>query len=117
MGKHKKNSPNVVKVDLSDSDFGKKKVLPVIVGHLSRDGRRVEQTIHKISTPQQNVVHPPVFNPSPAIDETWDDAWDGAWDYAFHDNGDATAEPNGPEPVCPYFLSFLFTPNTTIRHR
>jgi len=95
MGKRKKNSQNVVKVDLSDTAFGKGKL---IVGHSSKDGRRVEQKVHRIPAPQQNLP-PPTFNPSPVIGGTWDDAWDDA----FADAGD---ELNGPESVRRYFLSF-----------
>jgi len=55
------------------------------------------------SQPPPKNLPPPTFDPSPVIDGTWDDAWDDAWDYAFADTGD---EPNGPESVRPYFLSF-----------
>jgi len=107
MGKRKKNSQNVVKVDLSDTDFGKRTLLPVVIMHSSKDGCRVEQTVHRIPTLQQNLP-PPTFNPSPVVNDAWDDAWDDAWYYAFPDDGDATVKPNGAEPVRPYFLSFIF---------
>lgn len=43
-------------------------VLPVVVQQASRDGRRVEQTIHKIPKPQD----PPLstFSPSPVYETT-----------------------------------------------
>lgn len=67
MGKRKKQPQNIVKLDLDDCAFGKGEILPVRVQHSSKDGRRVEQTFHKISAPP---VNPPLptFNPSLAFE-------------------------------------------------
>lgn len=107
MGKRKKNTQNVVKIDLNDTNFGKTKLLAVVVRQVSKDGRRVDQTVHRIPTSQQNPP-PPTFSPSPVVDDTWDNAWDSAWDHAFPDDDDdvTQGEANGPEPVRLYSLSF-----------
>ena len=65
MGKRKK-ATNVVKIDLGDI-FKKEEALPVLVQHLSKDHRQIEQTVHNIPVlqpsqpPQPN---PLSFNPS-----------------------------------------------------
>lgn len=65
MGKRKKVN-NVVKVDVTDYAFPKGEILPVLVQHASRDGRRFEQVLHQVPTPRQ-LQTPPTFNPSPAF--------------------------------------------------
>ena len=71
MGKRKKNAQNVVKVDLGDLIFTKSEPLPVLVQNLSKDGRRIKQTIHQIPAPQLN---PPslTFDPCPVFAEDED---------------------------------------------
>lgn len=66
MGKRKKAN-NVVKVDLGGLGFGKAEVLPVLIQQSSKDGRRVERTVHHVAKPQQDPL-PPAFVPSPVID-------------------------------------------------
>jgi len=115
MGKRKKNSQNVVKLDLSDTNLGKRKVFPVIVGHSSKDGRRAGQTVHQIPTSEQTIL-PPTFDPSPVVNNTWDESWDDAWDNAFPEADDTTGEPNSQEPVRPCFISlqFALTPHSIV---
>ena len=90
MGKRKRNVLNVVKVELSDLALGTKTILPVVVQHSSRDGRRIEQAIHQISTPQQDSP-PPTFNPSPVVDDMQD--------LAPRELREEMDEPNGPGRV------------------
>ena len=68
MGKRKKVS-NVVKVDVTEYAFRKGEVLPVLVQHSSKDGRRIEQARHNVPTPRKHQP-PPTFNPSPALSDT-----------------------------------------------
>ena len=68
MGKRKKNAQNVVKVDLGDYNFRKSEALPVLVQNLSKDGRRIEQTIHQIPTLQPKPP-PLAFDPCPVVEE------------------------------------------------
>ena len=67
MGKRKRQAPNVVKVDLRDVTFKKSDMLPVLVQNLSKDGRRIEQTVHKIPAPRPTRPNPSplVFDPPP----------------------------------------------------
>jgi len=83
MGKRKK-APNVVKIDIGE--LGKTEVLPVLVQHSSKDGRRVERTMHQVPTPWQNLP-PSTFDPSPVLEDT----------HAFSD--EPMGEPNGSERV------------------
>lgn len=68
MKNHKKRALNVVKVDLGELAIKKSKTLPVIVQHLSKDGRRIEQTVHEIPAPQPNPLLL-AFDPSPVVPE------------------------------------------------
>ena len=95
MGKRKKLSQNVVKVELEDIRFRKDKILPVIVKQSSKDGRRVEQTVYQVPTPKH--INPPTFDPSPAVGDDWG--------CVFPDIDDPTDGLDGPESVCSYSLS------------
>jgi hypothetical protein len=66
MGKCKKPR-NVVKVDFEGETFGGGVALPILVQQSSKDGRHVEQTIHKISAPRAKIPLP-TFDPSPAYE-------------------------------------------------
>ena len=78
MGKRKKVK-NVVKVDVTDYAFPKGEILPVLVQHASRDGRRFEQVLHQVPTPRQ-LQTPPTFNPSPAFNAVGTHTGgEGAW--------------------------------------
>ena len=99
-GKRKRKPQNVVKVDLSDAMFRKGEVLPVVVKHSSRDGRRVEQTVHQVPTPRQSLV-PPTFDPSPAVRDDWD--------CEFPDTSNPTGELDGPDAVSSH--SFPYNPS------
>ena len=67
MGKRKRQAPNVVKVNLRDVTFKKSDMLPVLVQNLSKDGRRIKQTVYKIPAPQPTRPNPSplVFDPPP----------------------------------------------------
>ena len=95
-GKRKKKPQNIVKVDLSDTPFKKREVLPVVVAQSSKDGRRIAQRVHNVPNPQQPPLHPN-FNPSPVVGS--------AWDCVEHDTAIPTGQPDGPDPVSPHFLS------------
>ena len=103
MGKRKNKLRNLVKVDLEEYE------LPVLVQQSSRDGRRVEKTIHKVPVPRANPprpranpppprANPPplTFDPSPMFEDTQD---------ASPDAQDPGGEPTGAERVRPRFLS------------
>ena len=96
MGKRKK-VPNVVKVDIGDCGFKKGEILPLLVQHSSKDGRRVGQTVHKIPTPRQNPP-PSTFDPSPVPEDIRD--------YAFPDVGEPIGELAGSEHVSSCFFVF-----------
>ena len=96
MGKRKKSSQNVVKVNLGDCEFKRGEILPVRVQQSSKDGRRMEQTVHKIPMPRNNPP-PPTFNPSLAFEATGD--------YTFLEACDPADESGGPECVRPCFPS------------
>lgn len=66
MGKRKRNQ-NVVKVDVGEYAFRKGPVLPVLVQHSSKDGRRFEKAVHQVPTPRQRQPLP-TFDPSPMLD-------------------------------------------------
>lgn len=68
MGKRKKAAQNIVKLDVGDFAFEKGEILPVLVQHSSRDGRRIEQTVHKVPTPRPNPP-PPSYDPSPVFED------------------------------------------------
>ena len=91
MGKRKK-AQNIVKVDVSEYAFRKGELLPVLVQHSSKDGRRIEQVRHSVPTPQKHQP-PPTFNPSPVL-----------YDPEIHASpavGEPTEdEPFGSESVC-----------------
>ena len=92
MGKRRKLQ-NVIKVDLGGIPKSDK-IIPVLVQQKSKDGRRLEQSVHNVPLPQDQ-PRPPTFNPSPAYEAAMDDAFPGS-----HDPSD---EPNGPERVSPHF--------------
>ena len=71
MGKRKKKPQNIVKLDLEEHTLGKGEILPVRVQHSSKDGCRVEQTIHAVPALRDNPP-PPAFNPSLAFEATQD---------------------------------------------
>ena len=83
MGKRKKKSQNVVKLDLREA-------VPLLVQQSSKDGRRVEQSVHNIPTPQ---IHPPppTFDPSPLFAT--------AEDCVFPEVCDSTGELSSTEHV------------------
>ena len=95
MGKRKNKFKNVVKIDLGEYEFGGEDVLPVLVQQSSKDGRRVEKTIHKVPAPQA-IPSTPVFDPSPMFKVTQD---------ASPDAQDPADEPCGVECVCSRSLS------------
>ena len=66
MGKCKKNLQNVMKVDLGDCKFKRGEILPVRVQQSSKDGRHMEQTVHRIPTPQNNPP-PSYLQPLPGV--------------------------------------------------
>ena len=93
MGKRKRPQ-NIVKIDLGEDVFGKGEVLPAPVQQSSKDGRCVEQTIHKIRTPQEKPPAP-TFDPSPMY---------GATEHcAYPEVHDQMNESNDPERICPNF--------------
>ena len=71
MGRRKKNTQNVVKVDLGDFIFSKTEQLPVLVQHLSKDGRRIGRTVHQIPGLQPDPP-PLAFDPRPLVAEDED---------------------------------------------
>ena len=95
MGKRKRSSKNIVKLDYLDV-VGTEETLPVLVQELTKDGRRMKQTIHTIPTPQ-NDPPPPTFDPSPAFE--------AAEGHTFFEECDPKGEPSGTERVC---LRFFF---------
>lgn len=94
MGKRKK-AQNIVKIDMGDYAIAKGTVLPVLVQQLSKDGRRFEQTVHPVPTPQQHPL-PSTFDPSPSVED--------APGYTFHDASEPMDERDGPERVSPSLL-------------
>ena len=107
MGKRKKKVQNVIKVDLGDF---KSEPLPVLVQHLSKDGRRIAQTIHRL--PPLPTVHefPPLptsppsltFDPCPVVAEDED--------TVFPDTESPRGE-NGGEHVRPHFSPHFSVPD------
>jgi hypothetical protein len=97
MGKQKKITQNIVKVDLGDLLFTKDESLPVLIQHLSEDGCRVRQTVHQIAVPPLN---PPSlgFDPCPVATEDED--------VVFFDI-EPLSGVNLGDCVCPCFLHFL----------
>jgi len=92
MGKRKRPARNIVKVDLGDFIFTKSEPLPVFVQHSSKDGRRIEQTVHQIPAPQSNP--PPLgFDPCPVTvedddEDDEDDVFPGVEPPGGEDDGD-----------------------------
>jgi len=91
MGKRKKAPGNIVKIDLEEYAVKGGEILPILVQHSSKDGRRIEQTVHEVPNPRNNLP-PPTFNPSPAFE--------AAWDNMFPE----LCESDGTERVRPRFL-------------
>lgn len=85
MGKCKRATQNVVKIDIGD-------YLPVVVQQSSKDGCRINRTVHQVPvpTPQQDLP-PPTFNPSPVFEDTQG--------HVFPDVDDPMGEPSGSEHV------------------
>lgn len=98
MGKRKK-AQNVVKIDLGEGAFRKRESLPVLVQQSSKDGRRMEETIHKIAAPRDKPPAP-TFDPSPTYVAPRD-APPGVCD--------PMGEPDGPARVCPLFSRRRFS--------
>ena len=99
MGKRKKPQ-NVVKVDLGEMFRKGEAIIPVVVQHSSKDGRRLEQTVHNVATPQDQQPGPS-FNPSPA--------YDAAESWASPDVGDPILESDPTDRVRPRFsLRYVF---------
>jgi len=71
MGKRKKVPGNIVKIDLKEYAVKGGEILPFLVQHSSKDGRHIEQTVHKVPDTWNNLP-PPTFDPSPAFEATWD---------------------------------------------
>ena len=92
MGKRKRPR-NVVKVDLEDVPKSEK-IVPVLVQQKSRDGRRLEQTVHNVPVPPSQPP-PSTFNPSPTYGSTEDDV--------FTELHDPMEEPSGPDRVRLHF--------------
>lgn len=92
MGKRKRNTQNVVKVDVEEYASRKGAVLPVRVQQSSKDGRRVELAVHDVPQPQQNLP-PSTFNPSPAFEDVRDGELPDV------------VQPNAPERVRSCFTS------------
>ena len=67
MGKRKKKAENIVKVDFGDYAFEESGILPVLVQHSSKDGRRIEQAIHRI--PALEPSPSPAFDPRLVVEE------------------------------------------------
>ena len=102
MGKRKRKAHNVVKVDLGDFTVKKSDALPVLVQHLSKDHRRIEQTVHQIPISRSNPP-PPTFDPCPVVAE------DGSGDDIFFDVeplGEEDREQGG-DRVCLHFSSLF----------
>lgn len=97
MGKRKKNAKNVVKVDLGDLTIKNSRALPVLVQNLSRDGRRIEQTVHKIPIPRLNPP-PLAFDPCPVVAEDEDDTFFDVQHLGEEDEGGEDGD-----CVCSYF--------------
>lgn len=100
-GRHKK-AQNVVKVDLGDYAFGTGEILPVRVQHSSKDGRRIEQSIHRFPTPRLDTPQldtpqldppPPSFDPFLVLEDNQD--------CALPEFRDPTDGSSGPERVSP----------------
>ena len=100
MGKRKRKATNVVKVDLGDITIKKNTALPVLVQHLSKDGRRIEQTVHRIPIPRSN-PSPLTFDPYPVVAEDEDDTFFDIEPPGGEDGGD------GGDRVCSRFYPLL----------
>lgn len=97
MGKRKKGALNVVKVDLGSLIIKKSETLLVLVQHLSRDGRRIERSIHKIPAIQPDP--PPLsFDPCPVVMEEEDDVFIEA---------ESSKKMNGGDRVRSCFFAFI----------
>lgn len=96
MGKRKRNAQNVVKVDLGALVLKKSKALPVLVQHSSKDGRRIEQTVHEIPAlpPDPYLL---AFDPCPVVTEDEDDVFLGT---------EPSSEGNEGGRVCLLFTLF-----------
>jgi len=97
MGKRKKRPGNIVKVELDDALSGIGEAIPIVVKQSSKDGRRVQQTVHQVPTPRQHQI-PSTFDPSPAVTDDWDCVFPGI--------DDPVDEPEGPESVRSCSLSW-----------
>ena len=87
MGKRKRVTQNVVKIDVGD-------YLLVIVQQSLKDGHQINRTVHQVPvpTPQQDPP-PPAFNPSPVFEDTQG--------HAFPDVDDLMGEPSSSEHIHP----------------
>ena len=96
MGKRKKVQ-NVVKIELGEDGFERGGVTSVLVQHVSKDGRRMAQTVHNVPTPRAIPPDPnPPFDPTPVYGITQDSTSAKLCD--------PMGEPDGPERVCPHFV-------------
>lgn len=91
MGKRKKNTQNVVKVDLGDYALKESGALPVLIQHSSKDRRRIEQTVHRIPALEPSL--PPAFDPRPVVEEAEED------EYAMFLDVEPTGEDGGGDRV------------------
>jgi len=103
MGKRKQKAHNVVKVNLGEYAFKETGTLPVVVQHSSKDGRRIEQTIHQVPMSQPNP--PPLrFDPRPVVEEVEED--EAAFLGFF--NVEPPSGGNGGDRVRSHFSLFSF---------
>jgi len=104
MGKWKRHTQNVVKVDLGDLIFTKSQLLPVLVQHLSKDGRRIEQTVHQIPALQPNPP-PLAFDPCPVAIED---------NNAIFPDIEPPGGENGGDHVCSCFFPLFAVPDGSV---
>lgn len=95
--KRKWNSKNVTKIDLgdSDSDSGRVTTSTAVVSQVTRDGRRIERTLHSIPVPRD----PPTAVES--HDYVGPDNADFLMDIADEDFSMADDDVNAAGHVCP----------------
>jgi hypothetical protein len=87
----RKRPQNLCKVDIREDLVEEGSILPVRIQQLSKDGRRIEQTIHSVPAPKHE-TRAPTFDPSPA--------YGAPQDCASLEECDLTAEPVGSGRVC-----------------
>lgn len=85
MGKCKKTAKNLVKIEI---DNYVSETLLVVAQHGSKDGCRIEETIHRVPAPLDSL--PSVFDPCLFKDTQ---------DHTFYDASKLEDEQNGPERI------------------